>query len=81
MLWNGIALSSSELKAQASFSYRLLSVVRPSVRLSVCRKLFKFSSSSPELLGQFQPNLCKVCSNEGPRPFPRGDNYEIAKIF
>ena len=20
------------------------------------------------------------CSNEGPRPFPRGDNYEIAKI-
>ena len=22
----------------------------------------------------------QVCSNEGPRPFPRGDNYEIAKI-
>ena len=21
-----------------------------------------------------------ICSNEGPRPFPRGDNYEIAKI-
>ena len=21
----------------------------------------------------------QVCSNEGPRPFPRGDNYEIAK--
>ena len=21
-----------------------------------------------------------VCSNEGPRPFPRGDNYEIVKI-
>ena len=22
----------------------------------------------------------QVCSNEGPRPFPRGDNYELAKI-
>ena len=22
----------------------------------------------------------KFCSNEGPRPFPRGDNYEISKI-
>ena len=22
----------------------------------------------------------QICSNEGPRPFPRGDNYEIAKI-
>ena len=22
----------------------------------------------------------QVCSNEGPSPFPRGDNYEIAKI-
>ena len=22
----------------------------------------------------------QVCSNEGPRPFPRGDNKEIAKI-
>ena len=22
----------------------------------------------------------QFCSNEGPRPFPRGDKYEIAKI-
>ena len=22
----------------------------------------------------------QVCTNEGPRPFPREDNYEIAKI-
>ena len=22
----------------------------------------------------------QVCSNKGPRPFPRGDNYQIAKI-
>ena len=22
----------------------------------------------------------QVCSNEGPYPFPRGDNYKIAKI-
>ena len=23
----------------------------------------------------------QICSNEGPRPFPRGDYYEIAKIY
>ena len=88
-------ISSPELKAQVSFSDHLSSVVCLSVRLPVCPsvclsvcKLFTFSSSSPEPLGQFQPNLAtkhswvkgiQVCSNEGPRPFPRGDNYEIAK--
>ena len=76
--------SSPELKAQVSFSCSLLSI-----GLSVC-KLFTFSSSSQEPLGQFQPNLIgtkhpcvkgiQVCSNDEPKPFPRGDNYEIAKI-
>ena len=47
--------SSPELKAQVSFSDHMSSVVCPSVRLSVC-KLFTFLSS-PEPLGQFQPNL------------------------
>ena len=41
--------------------------------------LMKFKkSSSPEphpWVKAFQ-----VCSNEGPRPFPRGDNYETVKI-
>ena len=75
--WNPLFIFSSYgLKAQVSFSDRLLSVVCP------------FSSSSPEPLVQFQPNLAqiilglrgvkfvqmKVCS------FPRGDNNEIAKI-
>ena len=56
---------------------------------SVC-KLFTFSSFSQEPLGQFQPNLAQSIlgwrefkfffSNEGPRPFPKGDYYEIVKI-
>ena len=50
--------SSPELKAQVSFSDHVSSAVLPSVRLSVC-KLFTFSSSSPEPLGQFQPNLAQ----------------------
>ena len=46
------------------------------------RKLFIFSSS-PEPLGQFQPNLVQSipwvkriqdCSNKGPHPFPKGYN-------
>ena len=46
----------------------------------------KLHSSSPEPLGQFQLRTkypwmmgIQVCSNEGPHPFLRGDNYEIAK--
>ena len=50
--------TSPELKAQVSFSDHLSSVVRLSVRPSV-RKLFTFSSSSPEPLVQFQPNLAQ----------------------
>ena len=47
--------TSPEQKAQVSFSDRLLSVVC----LSVC-KLFTFSTSSPEPLDQFQPNLAQI---------------------
>ena len=70
-----------------SFSDRLLSV-RLSVCLSVC-KLFTFSSSPQEPLGQFQPNLVqsilgwwgfKVVQMKGPTLFQGGDNNEIAKI-
>ena len=46
-------------------------------------------SSPPEPLVKFQPNFgtihprekgIQVYSNEGSRPFPRGDNFEKAKI-
>ena len=48
-------------------------------------KIF-FSRNSPLislLLGQKHPwvVLIQVCSNEGPRPFPKGDNYKIVKIL
>ena len=45
--------------------------------------------SSPKPCRLFQPNVTqnillwkgfKFCSNEGPRPFPKGDSNEIAKI-
>ena len=70
-------LSSPKLKAWELFW-------SPVVHSSV-RKLITFSTS-PEPLGQFQPNMpqsileWRVFSNEGPRPFPRGDNCEIVKI-
>ena len=52
--------SSPEPKAQVSFSDQNLSVVRRCRRRCRCRrKLFTFSSSSPEPLGQFQPNLAQ----------------------
>ena len=58
---------------------------------SVCRcsshKLFIFLSSVPEPLSQFHPNLAQDIGegdssflNEGPDPFPRGDNNEITKV-
>ena len=53
-------------------------------RCCSCRNLFTFSSSplEPTKLGTKHPWVkgIQVCSNEGPRPFPRGDNYEIVKI-
>ena len=51
--------SSPEPKAQLSFSDQNLSVVRRRRCCRRCRKLFTFSSSSPEPLGQFQPNLAQ----------------------
>ena len=50
--------SSPEPKAQVSFSDQNLSVVRRR-RRRCRRKLFTFLSSSPEPLGQFQPNLAQ----------------------
>ena len=75
--------SSPELKAQMSFSDHLSSVVCPSVHPYVY-KLFTFSSSSSEPLGQFLPNSwvkgIQVCSNEAPRPSRMVDNDEILTI-
>ena len=57
-----LLFSSPEPKAQVSFSDRNLSVVhhrRCRRCYWRCRKLFTFSSSSPEILGLFQPNLAQ----------------------
>ena len=32
-------------------------------------------------LGTKHPWVNQICSNKWPHPFPRGDNYEIAKIY
>ena len=55
-----------------------------------CDDHFRFFIGSPEPKAQVSfsdQNLSvirvkgiQVCSNEGPRPFPRGDNFEIVKI-
>ena len=65
--WAVQIFSSPEPKAQVSFSDQNLSVVRRRCRCRRCRrcrrrrcrKLFTFSSSSPEPLSQFQPNLAQ----------------------
>ena len=49
--------SSPEPKAQPIFFDQNLSLVRR--RRCRCPKLFTFSSSSPEPLGQFQPNFAQ----------------------
>ena len=85
--------SSPEPKAQVSLSAQNLSVVLRR-RRRCCHFVVKFSflSPSPELLDQFQPNSLgkgesiwvmgiQICSNEGSRPFQRGDKYEIVKIL
>ena len=58
-----VIISSPESKAQVNFSDQNLSVVRRCRRRRRCcrfrRKLFTFSSYSPEPVGQFQPNLAQ----------------------
>ena len=56
---NHCLFSSPEPKAQVSFSDQILSVVRRCRCRHRRRKLFTISSSSPEPLGQFQPNLAQ----------------------
>ena len=89
-----IRFSSPEPKAQVSFSDQNLSVVRRRRRRCrrcrrCCRKLFTFSSSSPDPLGQFQPNLAqsilwwrgfKFVQMKGPAFFKGIYIYEVAKI-
>ena len=57
-------MSTPEPKAQVCFSEHNLSVVRRRRRRCrrcrcSCRKPFTFSSSSPEPLGQIQPNFAQ----------------------
>ena len=54
----------------------------------VCRKLFIFSSSTPDPLGLFQLAQCilgwrgfKGFFYEGPHPFPRGDRMHCKIVF
>jgi hypothetical protein len=80
-----IVISSPELKAQVSYSDRLLSVVRLSVRLSVNFYICDFFSrtTGPILtkLGTNNPwgEGILNCSNEGDYPSPRGDNHKRVK--
>ena len=67
-------------------SDRLLSVVRPSARLFVNFSHFHLllknhcaNFNQTKHIASLGDGI-QVCSNEGPRSFPRGDNYEIAKI-
>ena len=87
--YNFIFISSPELKAQVSFSDHLSSIclsvclsVRLSVNFSNFHLLLRTTGPISTKLGTKHPWVkgIQVCSNEGPRPFPRGDNYEIAII-
>ena len=85
-VWRRRLFSSPELKNQVSFSDYLSSGICLSVCLSLCLsvcKLFTFLAHLNFNQTWHKASLGEgdsVCSNEGPRPFPRGDNYEIVKI-
>ena len=77
--------TSTQLKAQVSFCDSLLSVVC----LSVCLLTFHISILSrttgliSNKLGKNHPWVVGIqdFSIEGPRPFPRRDNYKTANIY
>ena len=76
----------AHLSTRLMFSDHKLSIV--CLCCCSCRKLFTFSSSSPEQREPISNKLStnhpwvmgiQVCSNEGQSLFVRGDNYEMAK--
>ena len=85
--WFCLAFSSPGSRAQVSFSNQNLSIVRLRCVVGVV-----FNFSHLHLLQNHRANFNKtlhngclgegiqVCSNEGARPFERGDNYEKANI-
>ena len=77
--WN--CHSYSILKQCWSMGYVSLLTLSFILSVFVC-KLLTFFASSPELLGQFQPNLASLDdrnSNCGPCPFPKWDDSQIVK--
>ena len=79
-----LVFSSPELKAQVSFSGHLWSVVRLYVKLSTFFIFFSRTTGPfSNKLGTKHPRVVglQVSWNEGSRPFPSGDNYEIAKTY
>ena len=83
-----VVFCSPELKAQVSFSDCLLFVIRLSVCLWTFPIFVFFSRSTGPISikdGTKHPSVKEVqfffFPNEGPCPFPRVDNSEIAKIL
>ena len=82
---SGVVFSSPELKAQVSFSDHLSSVVCLSVRLCNFSHFHLLLKNHWANFNQTWHKVSlyegvQVCSNEGPRPFQRGDNWEKIKI-
>jgi hypothetical protein len=85
LFFYGCVFSSPELKAQVSFSDRLLSVVLLSVRLSVNFYIFNFSRTTGPILTRLGTNHpwvkgIQVCTKEGDSPSPRGNNSKRVKM-
>jgi hypothetical protein len=80
---NGTLFSSPELKAQVSFSDRLLSVVCLSVNFYIFDFFSRTTGPNLTRLGTNHPwgEGILNCSTEGDCLSPRGDNSKRVKIF
>ena len=74
--------SSPEPTAQVSFSDHNLSIVVVVVNFSIFVLFFLTTGPISTILSTKHSSVkgIQVCSNEGPRLFPRGDTNGIAKI-
>jgi hypothetical protein len=77
-----LIFSSPELKAQVSYSDRLLSVVRLSVNFYIFDFFSRTAGPILTKLGINHPwgEGVQICSNEGDCPSRRGDNSETVKL-
>ena len=80
LFWSFVVHLSVNPLVHLSFSDHLSFVISSSVTFHIFIFFSRTTWTISTKLGTKHPWVVGICSNEGPHPFTRGDNYKIAKL-